>query len=126
MCVLYTFNFCPPKMISPLTSAVGLCLDDLTDASSSNAILRSQLNFIPGAAAQVVQFEGALSRTDENIFPLLCVVYRILKHKTCSNTRQDIHTMDEIILRLIKCRSLCFPLDGSVRLLSQVPDRTTI
>lgn len=66
----------------PPTSAMGLCLNDLTDASCSNAVLCSQLDFVPGAAAQVLQFEGALGGADEHVFPLFRVVDGILKHKT--------------------------------------------
>lgn len=61
-----------------LTSPMSLCLDDLADASGSDAVLGSELDLVPGSAAQIVQFEGALTGTDKNIFPLLCVVYRVL------------------------------------------------
>lgn len=61
-----------------LTSPMSFCLDDLTDASSSNAVLGSELDLVPGSTAQIVQFERALTGTDKNIFPLLCVVYRVL------------------------------------------------
>lgn len=60
---------------------MGLCFDDFTDASRSDAVLRRQLDFVPGAAAQVLQFEGALGGTDEHVFPLFRVVDRILEHK---------------------------------------------
>lgn len=53
---------------------MGLCFNDLTDAPGPDAVLRSQLDFVPGAAAQVLQFEGALGGTDEHVFPLLRVV----------------------------------------------------
>lgn len=77
--------------VALLTSPVRLCLNDLADASGANTVLCSQLYFVPGAAAQVVQFEGAFTRTDENIFPLLCVVNRVLQHKTCKHTIIIIH-----------------------------------
>lgn len=66
---------------------MGLRLDDLTDAPGSDAVLGGELDLVPGSTAQVVQFEGALTGADKNIFPLLCVVYRVLKHKTCTDTR---------------------------------------
>lgn len=53
---------------------MGLRFNDLTDAPGPDAVLRSQLDFVPGAAAQVLQFEGALGGTDEHVFPLLRVV----------------------------------------------------
>lgn len=61
-----------------LTSPMSLCLDDLTDASGSDAVLGSELDLVPGSTAQIVQFERAVTGTDKNIFPLLCVVYRVL------------------------------------------------
>lgn len=70
-------NFFGSKFYTP-TSSVSLCLNDLTDASSSNAVLGSQLDFIPGPTAQVLQFKWTLCWTDEKIFPLFCVIYRIL------------------------------------------------
>lgn len=71
---------------------MGLCFDDLTNTSGSDAVLCSQLDFVPGATAQVFQFEGALGGTDENIFPLLRVVHRILEHKTCATENKTKHT----------------------------------
>lgn len=70
----------------PLTSPMSLCLDDLTDATGSDAVLGGKLDLVPGSTAQVVQFEGSITGADKNIFPLLCVVYRVLKHKTCTDT----------------------------------------
>lgn len=85
-----------------LTSPVGLCLDDLTDASRSDAVLCSQLHFVPGTAAQVVQFEGALSGTDENVFPFLCVVHRVLQHKAYTHTQtHKQNTQYYIYIRII-------------------------
>lgn len=66
---------------------MSLCLDDLADASGSDAILGSKLDLVPGSTAQIVQFEGALTGTDKNIFPFLCVVYRVLEHKTCTDIK---------------------------------------
>lgn len=74
---VYIHNiFHPP--FSTLTSPMSLCLDDLADASGSDAVLGSELDLVPGSTAQIVQFEGALTGTDKNIFPLLCVVNRVL------------------------------------------------
>lgn len=68
---------------------MGLRLDDLTDASRPDAVLCGQLDFVPGAAAQVLQFEGALGGADEHVFPLLRVVDRILEHKTCAEKKKN-------------------------------------
>lgn len=57
---------------------MSLCLDDLADASGSDAILGSELDLVPGPTAQIIQFEGALTGADKNIFPLFRVVYGVL------------------------------------------------
>lgn len=57
---------------------MSLCLDDLADASGSDAILGGELDLVPGSTAQIVQFEGALTGADENILPLFRVVDGVL------------------------------------------------
>lgn len=105
-----------------LTSPVGLCLDDLTDASRSDAVLCSQLHFVPGTAAQVVQFEGALSGTDENVFPFLCVVHRVLQHKAYTHTHKHTNSTHSIIytLELFSCFITRFPVLFTVKMRSSL------
>lgn len=68
---------------------MGLCFDDLTDASRPDAVLRRQLDLVPGATAQVLQLEGALCGADEHVLPLLRVVDGILEHKTCAEKKKN-------------------------------------
>src|SRR4029434_10192830 len=74
VCVCVCVCVCRGEL-SALTSPVGLGLDDLADASRPDAVLSGQLDLVPGAAAQVVQLEGALARADEHVAPLLRVVH---------------------------------------------------
>lgn len=76
---------------------MGLGLDDLADASRPDAVLRSQLDFVPGAAAQVLQFEGALGGADEHVFPLLRVVHGVLEHEACAERERELETRPRII-----------------------------
>ena len=80
---------------------MGLRLNDLTDASGSNTVLGSKLYFIPSATAQVVQFEGTLTRTDENIFPFLRVVHGVLQDETCIRTQKSNFTYGVALLHNI-------------------------
>lgn len=59
----------------PLTSSMGLRLNDLTDAPRAHAVFGSQLDFVPGSTAKVVQPEGTFTGADEHIPPFLCVVH---------------------------------------------------
>lgn len=84
------FSLMPTTLLlPPLTSAMCLGLDDLTDAPWAHAVLGGQLDLVPGSTAQVVQPEGAFAGADEYIPPFLCVVHRILQHKSCRVTQHN-------------------------------------
>lgn len=61
--------------LEPLTSAVSLGLNDLADATSSHTVFCCKLDFVPGTTTQVVQLERAFAGANEDILPLLSVIY---------------------------------------------------
>lgn len=53
---------------------MGLCFNNLTNASWSHCILGSERELVPGAALKVLQSIGALTGTDGEVTPLLAVI----------------------------------------------------
>lgn len=62
------------------TLPVGLCFNDLTDASWPHGILGSECEFIPGATFEVLKAVGTLAGADGEVPPLLAVVLRVLQN----------------------------------------------
>lgn len=62
------------------TLPMGLCFNDLTDASWSHSVLGSECEFIPGATFEVLEAIGTLAGTDGEVSPLLAVVLRVLQN----------------------------------------------
>lgn len=53
---------------------MGLCFNDLTDASWPHCILGCECELVPGATLQVLQPIGALTGTDGKVAPLLAII----------------------------------------------------
>ena len=56
------------------TFPMGLCFNDLTDASGPDCILGGEGELVPGATLEVLQPIGALTGTDGKVTPLLAVI----------------------------------------------------
>lgn len=71
---------------------MGLCFDDLTDASGPHCILGGEGELVPGATFEVLQTIGAFTGTDGKVTPLLTVVLRILQDVAWIGTREGTGT----------------------------------
>lgn len=54
---------------------MSLGLNDLADATGSHTVFCCKFDFVPGSTAQVVQLERAFAGANEDILPLLSVIY---------------------------------------------------
>lgn len=59
---------------------MGLCFNDLTNASWPNCILGGECKLVPCATLEVLKSIGALTGTDGKVPPLLTVILRVLKN----------------------------------------------
>lgn len=77
------------------TFPMGLCFDDLTDASWPHCILRCECELVPGSTLEVLQPIGALTGTDGKVTPLLAVILRVLQNVAWKRTRGEMTVKEQ-------------------------------
>lgn len=90
--------YCVPKRnenVFVYTFPMGLCFNDLTNASWPHCILGCECELVPGATLEVLQPIGALTGTDGKVTPLLAVILRVLQNVAWKRTSLEIKLEEE-------------------------------